>query len=258
LKSLSFLAPINYIEGLVLIKNNPALSDCCGLTHLIDDDPFFGSNNASFIIDNNPFSCNKLTNIQSICSSTTSTCDDISISTTNNKITVLGLTAPNEIIKIFDENYTLLFSCFGDCETMLRIEDLPSGTYQIYVNFYNETWIPICETIITVDLGRMDASVDFSDRSSTLEATMTDKLFLAPNPALGTTFLDLKALENQSVQLYLVNQFCQKIWQHYLPKVSHLSEKIDVSPFPNGLYFLHIQPKGRKAITKKLIINRLY
>lgn len=258
LKNLTFLEPINYLEGRVIIKNNSALSNCCGLSHLLDEDTFFGSNNANFTIDNNPFTCISTTNVLAACLPNAPTCADIRMETTTDKMTISGLTAANEIIKIFDENYTVLFSCFGDCEEEIALIDLAAGTYRIYVNFYNQNWIPICETIITVNLDEEDATVSFNDRNSALTEKKLIDVVLSPNPALGATFVDLKAFENESVQLRLMNQFGQEVWQRYIGKASNLPEKIEVHTFQNGIYFLQIQPDGRRGTTKKLIVNRLY
>ena len=91
-----------------------------------------------------------------------------------------------------------------------------------------------------------------------MEEIITDKVVLSPNPAFGVTFLDMKAFKNLSVQLRLVNQFGQEVWQNYIEKVSDFPERITVAQFPNGLYFLQIQSKGKRVVTKKLIVNRLY
>jgi len=258
LENLDFLESVSYIEGRVIIKNNVSLSDCCGLSHLLDDDPFFGSNNANFTFNYNPFVCNSTANVLATCLTNTPTCADIMINATTDKISISGLTASNEIIKVFDENYNILFNCFGNCEAEIKLLDLPTGIYRIYVNFYNQNWIPICETIITVNLNEADVGVSFSDRNNTLKEIEAAYAVLSPNPALESTFLNLKTLKNQSVQLRLVNQFGQEVWQRYIAKVGSLPERIDLHAFQNGIYFLQIQPDGRKGATKKLIINRLY
>ncbi len=56
----------------------------------------------------------------------------------------------------------------------------------------------------------------------------------------------------------LINQFGQRVWQKKLGEVREKTQKIDLHTFQNGLYFLQIQVAGRKPMTKKLLINRLY
>lgn len=258
LEQLDFLKPISYIEGNVLIKTNTALTDCCGLAHLVDDDPFFGESNATFDISNNPFSCNSTTNILTTCLSSAPTCEDIMVNATTDRIMITGLTAPNEIIKVFDKNYNILFDCFGDCEPLLTINDLTEGTYRISINFYDQNWIPICESLITVDLDPNAAAISFSDRNSVIKDTPLPNFLLAPNPAFGATFLNLSTLEGQSVHLQLRNQVGQSVWQRSIEKVNRLPERINLQDFQNGLYWLQIKSAGRQMQTKKLIISNLY
>lgn len=257
-QNLNFLSPIEYLSGNVTIKSNPSLSDCCGLAHLVDDDPFFGSNDAVFNISNNPFTCRSITNILSDCQTTSPSCADIQVSANGNNMNITGLTAPNVILKVFDKNYKVLFNCFGDCENFIQLADLSSGIYRISINFYNPDWIPICETIVTVELTGNNASVSFSDRNNDQELFSITKFSLAPNPAYGPTFVDLKPLEGKPVRLQLINQFGQKVWSKEIAVASSVPEKIDVYSFENGMYFLLIEPLGHPIVTKKLMIAKLY
>lgn len=257
-QNLNFLNPIEYLSGNVTIKSNPSLSDCCGLAHLVDDDPFFGSNDALFNISNNPFTCRSIGNILSDCRTTTPSCADIQVNANGSNMTISGLTAANTILKVFDKNYKVLFSCFGDCENFIQLENLSSGIHRISINFYNPDWIPICETIVTVVLREDNASVSFNDRTNDKELLNPTKFLLAPNPAYGPTFVDLKHLVGKPVRLQLVNQFGQRIWDKEIAAASLVPEKIDVYPFDNGLYFLMIEPIGHPIVTKKLMIAKLY
>ena len=258
LENLTFLNPISYIEGKVDIKSNSALTNCCGLAHLIDDDPFFGENNADFTISDNPFSCNSTASILTSCLSNAPSCADIMVRATTDEITISGLTAPNEIIKIFDKNYNILFNCFGDCEAPITINDLAEEKYRISINFYDQNWIPICESLITVDLNQNGSTISFSDRNSALKKEPLPDFLLAPNPASGATFLNLAALEGQSVRLQLINQFGQSVWEQSIEQVNHVQERIDLQHFQNGLYWLQIKSVGERTHTKKLIISNLY
>lgn len=257
-QNLNFLSPIGYLEGNVTIKSNPSLSDCCGLAHLVDDDPFFGTNNAVFSIANNPFSCKAISNILSDCQTSTPSCSDIQVNANGGNISITGLTAANVILKVFDKNYRVLFNCFGDCDNLIQLNDLSSGTYRVSINFYNANWIPICETIVTVELSGNDAVVSFSDRTNEQALQIPNKFLLAPNPAYGATFVDLKHLAGNPVRLQLINQFGQSVWTKEIQTAALAPEKIDIYTFDNGLYYLLIEPKGRPIVTQKLIIAKLY
>lgn len=257
-KNLDFLSPIGYLSGNVTIKSNPSLSDCCGMAHLIDDDPFFGTNDAVFNISNNPFTCKSIPAILSDCQTNAPSCADIQVSGNGDKISILGLTAANVILKVFDENYNVLFNCFGNCENTLQLDGLSNGTYRISINFYNADWIPICETIVTVILTGIDASISYSDRASKRKLLIERRFLLGPNPTNGVTFVDLKEVVGKPVQLQLINQYGKKIWSKEIQKATLIPEKIDVFPFDNGLYFLMIQSQGQRLVTQKLMIARMY
>lgn len=256
LENLEFLNAIEYLSGQVEIIGNTSLSDCCGLYRLIDEDTNFGNNDAVFNIFDNAFTCRSIPAILSDCQLNEPSCTDVKVSPLANKITISGLTAPNEIIKVFDANYRILYDCFGNCEEVIQLGDLTEGTYRIYSNFYNENWVPICETIAVVALD--SSAVSFIERSGdSLPFNKTD-FSLAPNPAVDITYIDLKPLHGVSVDLRLLNQFGQKIWEQHLPETTEIPQKIDLHTFQNGVYFLQIRGKGRGMVTKKLLVNRLY
>ena len=76
-------------------------------------------------------------------------CDGISISTANGKITITGLTAAIEIVKVFNANWQEVDGCTANCGDM-QMYDVPAGTYYVSVKFFTATWSPICEIQETV------------------------------------------------------------------------------------------------------------
>ena len=65
-------------------------------------------------------------------------------------------------------------------------------------------------------------------------------------------------IAGEAVTLKLFNQFGQEVFQQVIEKVVQPSVEIDLTAFSNGLYFLHVQPKGKKVLSKRLVVNRLY
>lgn len=258
LENIDFLRPISYLEGAVVITKNPSLSNCCGLIHLIDEDDFYGSNNAIFNINNNLIGCNSTAEILQACQDNDPSCTDLQINATQNKITINGLTASNEIVKVFDENYAILYECFGNCTEPIQVDNLPVGTYPISINFYDENWNPICEINSTVILGVGASEVILNSRASEKIASFEEKFTLSPNPALAYTSLDLSELEGEAVQLELINTFGRKVWGQIIPKVITSRSRIDVSDLDNGLYFLRIRLENKRVRIKKLMVGRLY
>ena len=96
-----------------------------------------------------------------------------------------------------------------------------------------------------------------NDRSNKIEFTPED-FTVSPNPALETTNINLMPLIGKQVQLSLMNQFGQQVWQKEIKQINKTEEKINLSTFPNGLYFLYLQIEGQPPIGKKLMISRMY
>ena len=80
-------------------------------------------------------------------------CEAVQITTSSTQISVTNLTAPNSIVKVFNENYDLLFECVGNCGSEVIVTDLLDGKYHININFYDENWADLCEKITPITLG---------------------------------------------------------------------------------------------------------
>jgi len=63
-------------------------------------------------------------------------CEAVEIMATSAQIRVTNLTAPNSIVKIFSENFDLIFECVGTCGTEVVATDLIDGNYQVNVDFH--------------------------------------------------------------------------------------------------------------------------
>ena len=79
-------------------------------------------------------------------------CNNISITTGNSLITISGLSgAPVSSVQIFTGNYSgTVFSCYDDCGGNTINVPVTPGTYQVKVNYANESYIGICEVNQTV------------------------------------------------------------------------------------------------------------
>jgi len=250
LEDISALNELTLI-GNIIVDQNPVLTNCCPLSRWIDGQTDNGEIAGQIRITGNPFACSSVEEILQNCQTLTEpSCTNINIQTTNTSITISNLTAPIEILKVFDANYQIVYECFADCEEHITIPDLAAGTYHININFYDENWEPICERVETVEI-----EPNSQDRNTTLLPT---DFTLYPNPAEAETFIDLSKLKGEPVQLILFNQFGQKVKEQVIEKVTEQKAKIDLSTLQNGLYMLQIKADGKRPIAKKLIINRLY
>lgn len=144
LKSLDFLKACQLIDGPLTIVDNPNLSGCCALTHLIDNNPNNGIITGNITLLANPNLCNSVESILASCQEIAATCDNIQINTQNNQIVISNLTAPNEIIKVFDQNYNIVYQCNANCEDTQMAGTFPLGNYIVDLQLYDENWQLIC------------------------------------------------------------------------------------------------------------------
>ncbi len=143
---LSYLQGLKYIDGQLTIAENATLADCCSISHLVDDNPDNGQVTRLITFDLNPATCNSVEAILEYCDNTSTTCADIAIITRNNDLIISGITAPNAIVKVFDNNWQLAFECNGDCEETINLSGLTAGDiYHTDIQFYDENWQAICD-----------------------------------------------------------------------------------------------------------------
>ena len=80
-------------------------------------------------------------------------CDDVSISTNGNSITVSGLNTPITQVQIFNPTWQQVLNCSGDCNSSETASNLTEGDHFIRVRLYNANWQLICEVTETVTVG---------------------------------------------------------------------------------------------------------
>ncbi len=69
---------------------------------------------------------------------------NVEITSGDGTLSIGGYTQPVAIIQVFDNQWTPVFSCMGDCANPLVIDDLETGTYFVKVSLYDENWIMEC------------------------------------------------------------------------------------------------------------------
>ena len=79
-------------------------------------------------------------------------CDDVTISTSGNTISVTGLNTPISQVQIFNPDWTSAFSCSGNCNTSEIISGLAEGTYYVKVRLYNASWGFVCDIEEYIDV----------------------------------------------------------------------------------------------------------
>ncbi len=180
-------------------------------------------------------------------------CDHASASGNDGVLTIGGLTAPIEIVDVFDENYNPIYNCFANCGDFQTVENLLAGDYFVQVKAYDEGFNFLCVTTIPVHLERGATS-----RQKLIDGLQAEDVDLYPNPAKEQVTLNLDGLQKQAVQISIYNSFSQKVWEQNIKELQQAKVKIDLSSFSNGLHFLYVQPVNKRPISKKLMISRLY
>ncbi len=82
----------------------------------------------------------------------------------------------------------------------------------------------------------------------------TDMVSVYPNPTEGVTTLKIITENNNSIQQYTIYNFLGSVIlkKSFENTVGNFTDKIDLSSYPNGLYFIEVAVDGSK-MTKKLI-----
>ncbi len=84
----------------------------------------------------------------------------------------------------------------------------------------------------------------------------TDMVSVYPNPSKGETTLKIKTGNKNSIQQYTIYNFLGSVilTKSIENRFGNFTDKIDLSSYPNGLYFIEVSVDGNK-MTRKLIKN---
>ncbi len=72
-------------------------------------------------------------------------CADINLTASANTLKISGLTAPIEIVEVYNANWQQVFRCQGgDCGTEQTINNLANEIHHIKIQFFTDNWSEIC------------------------------------------------------------------------------------------------------------------
>ena len=92
-------------------------------------------------------------------------------------------------------------------------------------------------------------TVDFGDAGS---------YALTPNPADEYVQLDLRDFAGQAAHIRIVDNLGKVRYNLDTERVSTVPYRIDLTDFIDGIYFVNITVDGKRTVTKKLAVNKLY
>ena len=186
----------------------------------------------------------------------TPSCNDINVTTGTNQINITGLTAPIEIMKVFDTDngWNIVFQCDGsNCGSSKTVSNLPSGNYRVNVIMYTATWSQICEKNFDVSVSGsfriapdnvLDLSANATQKTVQLEwiATQTDETesFIIEKSIDGIHFKPIKVVAENLEDSYFKNQDENPDFgtNYYRIKQQFISGEIRYSPIRKETFYL--------------------
>ncbi len=188
-------------------------------------------------------------------------CSDVSVNITENNISVSGLTAPIEVVKLYQVlgGWVLIDQCIANCGSQYDFMNLDVGNYIVEVQLYDASWGAICnEQYNITNTGSLTDPSATSFRINPTEVTTiaADKTFsLYPNPAQQSFWLNLNEWESQTLKVTIINHLSQPILQQQIQHRQGETQEIILPSVENGIYFIQIT-NGIYTATEKLSVAK--
>ena len=190
-------------------------------------------------------------------------CEVANITTQNGQINISNLDAPNTIIKVFSENFDLVFECVGDCGNNVTTTNLIAGNYQVNINFFDENWGPICERVETLNLGSSLTTTETPSNIPTTSSRIANtgnnnppSISLYPNPATDKVIFNVSNMEGRQLNFRIYNQLAAVVKEGKFDITQENTFSISLQGIENGLYLVQLQIEEQSPITKKLLVNK--
>ena len=134
------------------------------------------------------------------------------------------------------------------------------------VKVYDSSWNPICETeerLNVTGTGIVDGGEDrdnltIAPNTGIQQSLPLSAITLFPNPATNEVNLMLADFMGMEMEIAIINNIGQSVYQHHLQAVANRQFTINSSNFTNGFYIVRIKLDGQRIINKKLMIKHLY
>lgn len=88
------------------------------------------------------------------------------------------------------------------------------------------------------------------------KAGINKSVKLYPNPAKGELYLDLSSYLGKAVNVRIVNSLGQAMQELKIQEVQNATERMELSNYTEGLYFVSIQAQGEEKVTKKFVVKQ--
>lgn len=190
--------------------------------------------------------------------STIEVCGKVTIETTNKVISFNGFGDLVADIQIFNAYWQPIFNCSdGTCPTPLSVDNIASGKHFIIIKLYevgpDKSYTLVCNETVEVTVPDSKKNTSFAIPNVNKQHDFS----ILPNPAQHRIDLGLKQFRGKMVDIHIYNQFGELVLERHFDAAYNL-ERISLEEFDNGLYFVKLKAFGHRAITKKLVVSKLY
>ncbi|MEM6316041.1 MAG: GEVED domain-containing protein [Bacteroidota bacterium] len=103
-----------------------------------------------------------------------------------------------------------------------------------------------------------DASFVYSNTVVVERAFAENEFYLFPNPVRRQLRLYVKPFLEKSAVITIYNSFGKRIHSQQTPYIETAFMNIDMQQTQNGLYYVVIEVEGKRAISRKFVVNRNY
>lgn len=193
---------------------------------------------------------------------TTTICNNIDITSTNKYITISGMGDNAADVKVFDANWNPVFTCLnGDCQNPIQIDNLSSGKYFILFKLYQRgaynSYTLVCDELVEVEVGG-NTIAPLIAAAEEKQLPQLQDFQIAPNPANDYLHLGLKKYRGEAVQIRMYNQLGNPVMERAIENVQNDLEYISLKELDNGLYFIRVEHPKYRAVTKRVVVARMY
>ena len=180
-------------------------------------------------------------------------CNDVQITINNASMQINGLTAPIEIVQVYEEDWSLpqIFNCVNNCGDRQQINDLTPQTYHVNIQFFTATWESICSKTIDIPYQAFHTPISM-ERSGRQEVA---SLQVFPNPVKDRLFIRVNGEEAQSFQLQLINRLGQITYQQTVISEESWEHAINLEDLASGIYFLQMRNRNGDLFLEKVVVE---
>ena len=198
-------------------------------------------------------------------------CNNTSVTTDNQSITVNGINNPEVVaITVFTIDWQVVSQCWN-CNSSQGTINTGPGNFRVVVDYYNTSFGYICRFTQTVTVGGGFTAVDPISRSyksstvnssseqenTKLNTTNLEAISIYPNPASNELNFNVKSILGKSATIQMVNTFGQVVSSLEIDRVEQKTLQLSIGDIPTGLYHTIIQIEDQKPFAKKIVVRNV-